>query len=205
MKIIRKTTGLLIAAALVFFSGYSMAYAGDAPPGAPWFSNASAAGRYEYDGTLYLDFVDSGRRTIPGGIGNELGGVWREEIVYINFLLVLYPTRPGAETLFFSGTGRTCEPYEDPVLGLPICSADDDSYYELFYLPGDYVARIGAAALGFYRDSVFPALCGSSDCGDLKYAPYNQGTGNADEVVNPAVPQPSMPWYWAQPVTLVTR
>lgn len=206
MKMIRITTGLLLTAALVFFSGYSMVYAGDAPPAAPWYDNASAAGRYEYDGTLYIDFVDSGRSSIPGRIGNEFGAPWREEVVYVNFLLVLYPSRPSAETLFFSGTGKTCEPYEDPIFGLPICSADDDSFNELFYLPGDYVARIGAAALGFYRESVFPALCGSSDCGDLKYAPFNQGTGNADEAVDPTVlPQPSLPWYWVQPITLVTR
>jgi hypothetical protein len=67
---------------------------------------------------------------------------------------------------------------------------------------------MGVAALNFYRETVFPALCGSRTCGDLKYAPIEQASGNANEVVDPDTwdpDQPEPPWYWVQPVTLVTR
>lgn len=211
MKLIKKSSIFLLTATLVFFTGVPVVFGGSGSSGAPWYPDVNAVGRTEYSGNLYITFLDTGRRNIPGGIGYQTeNGSYREYVVEVYFILELVPKGPHAEKLYFSGIGKTCEDLFDPSHPdyFPECPAGADDYNDWFYLPGDYLTRVGVALHGFLDETVYPALgCSSTppNC-FLKDASFGEGTGNAEEVVDPAVSidVPPAPWFWVQPLTIVT-
>jgi hypothetical protein len=209
MKIKQIAVVSLLTVALVFFAGYPAVYGGSCPPSpgtggvAPWFPDNTATGKNEYSGRLYIDFVDTGKNNIPGNIGTEDAfPSFEDKVVYINFLLVLDPIRPNQEPMFFSDIAKTCEQIDE---FWPVCPAGTASYNIMFNLPSDYCFRMGAALHGFLKETVYPALCGDADCGDLKQANPIIGVGNAQEVGRVGLSDPNPPWYWIQPLTIVTR
>ncbi len=210
MKTPRNLSTVIIVGLFLFLSAASSVYAGAGGSGAPWYPDSAYSGRTEYDGTLYVIFQDTGRNNIPGGIGNEAGDAYREYVVEIQFILELVPVKGKgkgkAGPLYFSGIGKTCEQaYADPS-DFPVCTTGDTNYNDWFYLPGDYVGRIGAALHSFLDETVYPALCsGDPSCSAyLTEALITEGSGNAEDVVDLAVDVPSPPWYWVQPITIVT-
>ncbi len=196
--------GLAFLFALV--SG-TAAYGGAGGSGAPWFPDEQYFGKTQYDGTLYVLFQDTGKKSIPGGVGSQGVGDFSEYVVEIQFILELQPAKGKAAPVYFSGIGKTCEDsYGGDPFAFPVCSGED-SYNDWFYLPGDYVSRIGAALHSFLQETVYPALCdGDAGCAFLAEAQFTDGTGNAGDVVgvDPNVPTPPHPWFWVQPITIVT-
>ena len=213
MKLTKKSTIFLLTAILVFFTGAGIVFGGAGGSGAPWYPDEGAVGRTEYSGKLYITFLDTGKKSIPGGIGYQAADRgYREYVVEVYFILELTPKGPHAKNLYFSGIGKTCEDlYSDPD-DFPECPAGVSDYNDWFYLPGDYLARFGAALHNFLNETVYPELDGGIEYSPnayncfLKDADYGGGTGNADEVVDPVLaPElPPAPWFWVQPITIVT-
>jgi hypothetical protein len=206
MKTPRSFSALFILSLFLFVSAASSAFAGAGNSGAPWYPDSAYSGRTEYNGTLYVIFQDTGRKSIPGGVGNQAGDAYREYVVEIQFILELVPTKGKGGPMYFSGIGKTCEQaYSDPS-AFPVCTPGDENYNDWFYLPGDYVGRIGAALHSFLDETVYPALCnGDPSCtAYLTQALITEGSGNAEDVVDLAVAVPSPPWFWVQPITIVT-
>ena len=206
MKTSRSINTFAMLVLFLFLSAASSAYAGAGGVGAPWYPDGAYSGRTEYNGTLYVIFQDTGRNNIPGGVGNKAGSAYREYVVGIQFILELVPAKGKGGPMYFSGIGKTCEDaYADPS-AFPVCTPGDTNYNDWFYLPGDYVSRIGAALHSFLDETVYPALCsGDPSCtAYLTQALLTEGTGNAEDVVDLAVEVPSPPWYWVQPITIVT-
>ena len=202
MSIKKEAVVFLLVATLVLFAGYSTVYGAAGPSGAPWYPDSNPVGKTEYSGNLYVIFLDTGKNFVPCGIGSQTENpIYREYVVEVNFILELYPKGPREEPMYFSGIGKTCEQLDDE---WPVCRAEPDYYNDTFYLPGDYVTRIGAALHTFLEETVYPNLCGTGDC-FLKDAVLGEGSGNAEDVVNigiaPVPPPP--PWYWVQPLTIV--
>jgi hypothetical protein len=181
------------------------AFGGAGGSGAPWYPDDQYFGRTEYDGKLYIVFNDTGKKSIPGGIGNQTQDpTYREYVVEIQFILELLPKDKKAAPLYFSSIGKTCEASANG--GFPVCQPGEEPYNDTFYLPGDYATRVGAALHTFLEETVYPGLCGTSICGFLAEADFNGGTGNAQEVVDPVLASepPAPPWFWVQPITIVT-
>ena len=202
MRIKKEAVVFLIVATLVLFAGQSMVYGGAGGSGAPWFPDYNPVGKTEYSGKLYVIFLDTGKKFIPGGIGNQTDSdFYREYVVEVNFILELYPEGPHAAPMYFSGIGKTCEYYDEY---WPKCLPGADKYNDTFYLPGDYVTRIGAALHTFLEETVYPDLCDTGGC-FLKDAAFGEGLGNAEAVVNPGIAPvpPPPPWHWVQPLTIV--
>jgi len=205
MRTRKKMIVFLLTAMLVYFTGYSMVYGAAGGVGAPWYPDLNPQGKTEYSGKLYITFLDTGKKFIPGGIGNQTDKPsYREYVVEVNFILELVPKGPHAVPRYFAGIGKTCEWYDE---SFPVCPVGADPYNDMFYLPGDYVTRIGAALHSFLAETVYPILpgCDSGPC-FLKDAPFDEGTGNAEEAVNPDPEDgpPPPPWFWVQPLTIVT-
>jgi hypothetical protein len=189
----------------LFLVATPAAFGGGGGVGAPWYADQQFFGKTEYDGKLYVIFQDTGRKSIPGGVGNPAGDAYREYVVEIQFILELTPSKGKAGPLYFSGIGKTCEASStDP--SFPVCAPGEDSYNDWFYLPGDYVGRIGAALRSFLEETVYPVLCAEDpNCeGFLTEAIFTDGSGNADAVVDLTADLPPKPWYWVQPITIVT-
>jgi hypothetical protein len=206
MKTPTKIVALIASGLFLILSATSSVYAGAGASGAPWYPDSAYSGRTEFNGNLYVIFQDTGRKSIPGGIGNPAGDDYREYVVEIQFILELVPAKGKGGPLYFSGIGKTCESsYSDPS-AFPVCAPGETSYNDWFYLPGDYVGRIGAALHSFLQETVYPALCsGEPSCtAYLTGALITEGTGNAEDVVDLLVEVPSPPWYWVQPITIVT-
>lgn len=204
----KKTIGFTLC--LLFFMGAaSSAFAGAGTSGAPWFTDLQYFGKTEYNGKLYILFQDTGKNHIPGGIGNSAAEEdgYREYVVEIQFILELVPAKGKTEPRYFTGIGKTCEDCANPSL-VPECDPGEEGYYDSFYLPGDYVGRLGAALHSFLNEEVYPVLCdGKEGCeGFLTEATYSEGFGNAQAVVDPeeSADVPSPPWYYIQPITIVT-
>jgi len=204
-----KTTSQLVSAVLILLLTAVVvpsAFGAAGGAGAPWYPDTAYSGRTQHDGTLYVIFQDTGRNNIPGGLGSEAGDTYREYVVEIQFILELAPAKGKGGPMYFSGIGKTCEDaYADPS-AFPVCAPGDANYNDWFYLPGDYVGRIGAALHSFLDETVYPALCsGDPSCtAYLTQAFITEGTGNAEDVVDPTLEVPSPLWYWVQPITIVT-
>jgi hypothetical protein len=200
-----KKTLWSIVSILLIVGSASLALGGQGPSGSPWFPTQQYFGKTEYNGKLYVLFQDTNKNQIAGGIGNPAGEGYREYVVEIQFILELVEAKGKTEPLYFTGIGKTCEDCLDPML-FPDCDPGEEGYYDAFYLPGDYVGRIGAALHSFLQEEVYPVLCNEEPgCqGFLTEAIYNEGFGNAEAVVNSNVEIPSQPWYWIQPITIVT-
>lgn len=205
-----KTTNAFLAfialSLIAILSSAPAVFAGAGGAGAPWYPDDQFFGKTEYDGKLYVIFQDTGRKSIPGGLGNPVGDTYREFVVEIQFILELVPAKGKGGPLYFSGIGKTCEAsYLDPG-DFPVCAPDAENYNDWFYLPGDYVSRIGAALHSFLQETVYPALCEDDPAcqGFLTEALFTDGTGNADIVVDPTALLPAPPWYWVQPIKIVT-
>jgi hypothetical protein len=191
---------------MIVVSAASVVHAGAGGVGAPWFPDQQFFGNTQYDGILYVIFQNTGRNSIPGGVGNQAGEDYREYVVEIQFILELVKAKGKKEPpMYFSGIGKTCEDaYGDP-FAFPVCNGEE-TFNDWFYLPGDYVGRIGASLQSFLQETVYPALCnGDPGCqAFLTEARFTDGTGNADAVVDLTVDEPSLPWFWIQPITIVT-
>jgi hypothetical protein len=195
-------------------------------PDPPWYPYADGFyfGKTEYTGTLYIifdEFTDKGRPALPDTAYSCVetnsceSSDYREYLVRMRFILELKSPNKKDPALFFSGTGKTCEDSTlepiDP--NFPSCQGEED-YYDLFYLPGDYLFRAGLALDSFLNTDVYPVLCsGDLSCrAYLTEATFSLGTGNALDVVNPNADPlgnyidgpPPLPWYWVQPITIVT-
>jgi hypothetical protein len=206
MKTPKHTMKALALGLLLVFAAAAAVYAGAGGAGAPWYPDTAFFGKTEYNGTLYVIFQDTGRKNFPGGVGNQAGDDYREYVVEIQFILELVDAKGKSAPLYFSGIGKTCEgDYADPN-AFPVCAPGAEDYNDWFYLPGDYVSRIGAALHSFLDETVYPALCsGDSSCeGFLTEALIAEGTGNVEDVVDPAAAVPSLPWFWVQPIKIVT-
>lgn len=191
---------------LVVLLAASLAFAGAGGIGTPWFPTDQYFGKTEYNGNLYVVFQNTGKDFIPGGIGNPAGDDYREYVVEIQFILELEESKGKTPPLYFSGSGKTCEDICGDPFEFPACPPGAEDYYDAFYLPGDYVGRIGAALHSFLQAEVYPVLCnGDVGCqGFLTEAVFTDGFGNADEVVYLGTEVPSQPWFWVQPITIVT-
>jgi len=202
-----KTTVWLIVSVLLMVGAASLALGGQGTSGAPWFPDQAYFGKTEYNGTLYILFQNTGKNHVPGGIGNPAAGEgYREYVVEIQFILELVEAKGKSEPLYFTGIGKTCEDCSDNAFSFPDCEPGDETYYDWFYLPGDYVGRFGAALHSFLQEEVYPVLC-NDDPGCqafLSEAEYDDGFGNAEAVVDFNAELPSPPWYWVQPITIVT-
>jgi hypothetical protein len=198
MKKGKKGLGFFFVLSIIFFAGSSLVYAGAVPPGGPWYANPYASGT-EWTGTLFVNFVDTGKKKTSGGVGTRVDPStgYIEYVVNVKFFLVLSPRKGKSPTQYFSGIGATCATMTDDPSTWS-CQAGSPMYDE-FYLVGDYGTRLGYALHNFLRTEVYPEL-GSSGFGDLAYAPL--GEGNAQDASQQA--DYSAPWYWAVPVTIVT-
>jgi len=215
MKTMKITLGYILLGVLLIFSWNGSANAAtlgslpaDKVDQAPWFPDANPLGKTEYAGTLYVTAEDSGRTYIPGeDIGVQTMEDYREYVVSIKFILELRSKKGNDAPLYFSGVGKTCDWIESPYAGggyFPECPEDVDTGYDLFYLPGDYSRRIGAALSSFLKQVVYPQLCDSYGCGSLSEADRSLGQGNILDVIDPDKEPPPHPWYWVQPITIVT-
>ena len=199
---------VFILSVLLMIGTASVALGGSGSSGAPWFPDQNYFGKTEYNGRLYILFQDTGKNHIPGGIGNRANQEnedYREYVVEIQFILELVPVKGKTEPLYFTGIGKTCEDCLNSNF-FPVCEPGDEGYYDWFYLPGDYVGRLGTALHSFLREEVYPVLCsGDETCqGYLSEAVFSDGFGNAEAVVDLNAEVPSQPWYWVQPITIVT-
>lgn len=189
--------GSFLMAAVFLCVSQASVFAGAGGSGAPWYPNEYVKGK-EWSGTLFINFVDTGSKKVEDRVGSSVDPVlgYTEYVVYVYFSLVLYPIKTNDDPLFFGGIGKTCDQL-DPYW--PVCDGSD-AFYDKFYLPGDYTLRFGAALHNFLREKVFPAICGTQDCGALNSADFQSGQGNAYEAVTTGA---DFPWYWVQPIGIV--
>jgi hypothetical protein len=223
----------MVVVILLLFMLCPAAIGADSDPGPnyrsepPWYpyNEGFYFGKTEYTGTLYIifeEYTDRGRPNLPDAAYSCVeanscqSDDYREYLVRMRFILELTPPNKKDPALYFSGTGKTCE---DSILEpvdpyFPSCQEGEEDYYDLFYLPGDYLFRAALALDSFLNTEVYPVLCGDDlNCrAYLTEATYSLGTGNALDVVNPnADPDgnysdapPPPPWYWVQPIKIVT-
>jgi hypothetical protein len=200
MKTGKKGLVFIFVLTIIFFAGGSLVYGGAGPQGSPWYANPTARGT-EWTGTLFINFVDTGKKKTSGGVGTpvdpSLGYI--EYVVNVKFFLLLSPSKGKLPTQYFSGVGGTCAEMDPDHQSSWYCS-EGSALYDEFYLVGDHLTRLGYALHNFLHSEVYPGLCGGPNCGTLKYAP--EGEGNAEEASQQA--DYSAPWYWAVPVTIVT-
>lgn len=192
MSFKKQFIALIIILATASLAVPSVSY-GAACPFDPWYPDSTAKGD-EWVGTIFIRYEFTEATDLPPASSPIPVPGLQDAKAKMEFVLKLRAKnqRPALET--FSGTGLV---YHDPI-------NRTGPTYTTFYVIGNYCDWQGWAVHEFLKTIVYPALCGTEDCGALKSVIEENGNTQQWSSSIPTAIDPNVtPLYHSAEITIV--